>query len=171
MVTVKKRRFTPTSYKLMNVSDGRIFEDEGWTLSDPQSKVPSLVRAVYDKKQITPNPKLPGLYRYADWLPIKRVLRKAGAPVTYKSEGLAAHLGLENLYITFSGYNPEIGAEMKTCSFKETEAYSVLARMDKDSDGILIVQSAGNTARAFAQVCSDNDIPVVICIPEDSSQD
>lgn len=171
MVTVKKRRFTPTSYKLMNVSDGRIFEDEGWTLSDPQSKVPSLVRAVYDKKQITPNPKLPGLYRYADWLPIKRVLRKAGTPVTYKSEGLAAHLGLENLYITFSGYNPEIGAEMKTCSFKETEAYSVLARMDNDNDGILIVQSAGNTARAFAQVCSDNDIPVVICIPEDSSHD
>ncbi len=60
---------------------------------------------------------------------------------------------------------------MKTCSFKETEAYSVLARMEKDSDGVLIVQSAGNTARAFAQVCSDNDIPVVICIPEDSKHD
>jgi len=33
------------------------------------------------------------------------------------------------------------------------------------------VQSAGNTARAFAQVCSDNNIPVVICIPEDCKHD
>lgn len=166
-----RRRFKPTSYKLMNVADGRIFEDEGWTLSDPQSATPSLVRAVYENKEFAPNPKLPGLYRYADWLPVKRVLRNAGMPVTYKSEGLAAHLGLENLYITFSGYRPDLGAEMETCSFKETEAYSVLARMDEAQDGVLIVQSAGNTARAFAKVCSDNDIPVVICIPEDSKHD
>ena len=165
------KRFKPTSYKLMNVADGRIFEDEGWTLADPQSSTPSLVRAVYENKKFNPRRSLQGLYRYADWLPIRRVLKKSSAPVTYKSEGLANFLGLENLYITFSGYNPEIGAEMKTCSFKETEAYSVLARMDRKEDNILIVQSAGNTARAFAKVCSDNDIPVVICIPEDSKHD
>ena len=164
-------RFKPTSYKLMNVADGRVFDDQGWTLSDPQSSEPSLVRAIYDKRLFTPNDSLPGIYRYADWMPINRTLRKSCAPVTYKSEGLAAHLGLENLYITFSGYNPEIGAEMKTCSFKETEAYTVCARMSKDEKRVLIVQSAGNTARAFAQVCSDNNIPVVICIPEDSSHD
>ncbi|MBQ3916963.1 MAG: pyridoxal-phosphate dependent enzyme, partial [Bacteroidales bacterium] len=29
----------------------------------------------------------------------------------------------------------------------------------------------GNTARAFAQVCSDNGIPVVICIPQDNVHD
>ncbi len=45
--------------------------------------------------------------------------------MTYKSKGLAAHLGLENLWITFNGYYPAIGATMTTCSFKETEAYSV----------------------------------------------
>ena len=60
---------------------------------------------------------------------------------------------------------------MKTCSFKETEAYSVLARMDSSEKRTLIVQSAGNTARAFAQVCSDNNIPVVICVPLDSIHD
>ena len=31
-----------------------------------------------------------------------------------------------------------------------------------------MVQSAGNTARAFAQVCSDNGIPLVVCIPKDN---
>ncbi len=164
-------KFNPTKYKLMNVADGRLFEDRGWTLADPESKTASLVRAVYENKQFTPREDLPGLYRYAEWLPIKRILKKSCAPVTYHSKGLGKHLGLDNLYITFSGYNPKIGAEFQTCSFKETEAFSVCARMDKKEDRILVVQSAGNTARAFAQVCSDNNIPIVICIPLDSQHD
>jgi cysteate synthase len=32
----------------------------------------------------------------------------------------------------------------------------------------MVVASAGNTARAFAKVCSENKIPVLICIPEDN---
>lgn len=164
-------RFKGTEYKLENVKTGRIFEDEGWTLADPQCSDPSLVRAVYSNRKFTPREDLDGLYRYADWMPINRTLRRSSAPVTYKSTGLARFLGLENLYITFSGYNPKIGAKMKTCSFKETEAFTVLARMNRKEKRVLIVQSAGNTARAFAQVCSDNRIPVVICIPEDSKHD
>ena len=104
-------------------------------------------------------------------MPIKRILKNSCAPVTYKSRGLAKELGMKNLYITFSGYHPKIGAKMTTCSFKETEAYSVCARMPKGEKRILVVQSAGNTARAFAKVCSDNGIPVVICIPVDNMHD
>lgn len=163
--------FKPTNYQLMNVSTGRIFEDSGWDLADPQSGKPSLLRAVYADSSFSPDDELEGLYRYASWLPIKRTLKNSHAPVTYKSEGLAGFLGMENLYITFSGYWPKIGAGMQTCSFKETEAFSVCARLPEDSDRILVVQSAGNTARAFAQVCSDNNIPIVICIPEDSKKD
>lgn len=164
-------RAKATRFHLENVLNGREFEDKGWTLSDPLGKEPSLVRAVYENKKFTPREDLDGIYRYAEWMPIKRVLRKSCAPVTYKSKGLAKFLGLENLYITFSGWYPKIGAKMKTCSFKETEAYSILARMDKKEKRTLIVQSAGNTARTFAQVCSDNRIPVVICIPQDSQHD
>ena len=163
--------FKPTNYKLMNVSTGRVFEDEGWTMADPQSDRPSLVRAIYENKKFTPREDLKGLYRYAEWLPIQRVLKNSHAPVTYKSKGLAQELGLENLYITFSGFWPKIGAKMQTCAFKETEAYSVLARLPKNGKRILIVQSAGNTARAFAQVCSDNNIPIAVCIPLDCIQD
>ena len=155
----------------MNVATGRVFEDRGWDLADPQGGSPSLVRAVYAQKQFTPRNDLNGLYRYAEWMPIRRTLKHSCAPVTYKSKGLAKHLGLNNLYITFSGWNPKIGAKMQTCSFKETEAFSVCARMDKKEERVLVVQSAGNTARAFAQVCSDNDIPVVICIPQDNIHD
>ncbi len=40
--------------------------------------------------------------------------------------------------------------------------------MDENADKILVVASAGNTARAFARVCSDNDIPLLLCVPEDN---
>lgn len=163
--------FKPTKYKLVNVGTGRVFEDEGWTIADPEATSPSLVRAVYENTKFTPREDLKGLYRYAEWLPIVRTLKHSHAPVTYKSKGLASVLGMENLYITFSGYCPRIGARMETCSFKETEAYSVCARLPKKNKRILVVQSAGNTARAFAKVCSDNNIPIVICVPLDNFSD
>ena len=164
-------KFKPTDYRLVNVGTGKEFEDAGCSLADPQAPSPSLVRAVYENEKFTPRDDLKGLYRYAEWLPVRRTLRNSHAPVTYKSKGLADLLGMENLYITLSGYVPKRGARMETCSFKETEAFSILARMDRKENKVLIVQSAGNTARAFAQVCSDNDIPVVICIPQDNLHD
>lgn len=155
----------------MNVKTGRVFKDSGWDLKDPESEENSLVRAVYANKKFTPREDLKGLYRYAEWMPIQRVLRRSHAPVTYKSKGLASFLGLENLYITFSGFSRKLGAKMETCSFKETEAFGVCSRMSKKEKRILVVESAGNTARAFARVCSDNNIPVVICVPEDNFSD
>lgn len=155
----------PTDYKLLTVATGEIKEDTGWKLTDSSCNRPSLLRAVYSKKKIDFKGEEYGFYKYADWLPINTMLKNSAAPVTYKSEGLAKALKLENLYITFSGYWPEKGAKMTTCSFKETEAYSVCARLPKDHGKILVVASAGNTARAFARVCSDNAIPIVIAIP------
>ena len=161
-------KFNPTKYSLVCCADGRSFQDKGWSLAHPECKKPSLVRAEYEQKKFTPRNDLKGLYRYADWLPISRTLKGSCAPVTYKSEALAAELGLENLYITFSGWWPKKGAYMETCSFKETEAYSVCGRLPEDSGKVLVVASAGNTARAFAKVCSDNGIPLLLSIPEDN---
>lgn len=160
--------FKPTDYTLVCCADGHRFEDAGWSLTDPQCACPSLVRAEYENKQYEPREDLDGFYRYADWLPVQRTLKGSAAPVTYKSKALASELGLENLYVTFSGWWPKIGAKMTTCSFKETEAYSVCGRLGADNKRILVVASAGNTARAFAKVCSDNNIPLLISIPEDN---
>lgn len=160
--------FNPTKYDLLCCSTGHRFEDSGWTLADPECNCPSLVRADYENKKFNPRTDLDGFYRYADWLPIRRTLENSCPPITYKSEALAAHLDLNNLYVTFSGYFPKIGARMETCSFKETEAYSVCARLPEDNDRVMVVASAGNTARAFAKVCSDNNIPLLISIPEDN---
>ena len=152
----------------MNVATGRHFEDTGWLLDDPLAEKPSLIRAVYEKKQIHLKEDSYGLYKFADWLPISRFLQGSCAPVTYKSKGLAQYLNLKNLYICFSGYYPKIGANMTTCSFKETEAYSVCGRITPEKEGVMVVASAGNTARAFAKVCSDNQIPLLLCVPEDN---
>ncbi|MBP3356293.1 MAG: cysteate synthase [Rikenellaceae bacterium] len=161
-------QFTPTEYTLLCVASGRRFQDEGWTLDDCECEGPSLVRAEYASKQLNVKSDSEGLYKFRDWMPVKRMLQGSSAPVTYKSRGLAAELGLENLYITFNGYNPAVGAAMTTCSFKETEAYTVCARTCEGEKRVLVVASAGNTARAFAKVCSDNDIPLLLSVPEDN---
>lgn len=160
--------FTSTEYKLVCVATGEEFEDNGWTLDYAGYDKPSLIRAAYAKKQLTVYEGDCGLYKFRDWLPMKRMLKCSSSPVTYKSKGLAKALGLDNLYITFNGWFPEVGATMPTCSFKETEAYSVCARTDENNDKILTVASAGNTARAFAKVCSDNNIKLLLAIPADN---
>jgi cysteate synthase len=161
-------QFAKTNYQLQSVKTGDIFTDTGWTLDAPGETEPSLIRAIYEKKQITSGPESMGIYRFSDWLPVGRMLNGSSAPVTFKSYGLAKKLGIENLWITFSGWWPEKGANFKTCSFKETEAYSVCGRMTPEMNKVLVVASAGNTARAFAKVCSDNQIPLLLCVPEDN---
>lgn len=151
----------------MTVATGRMFDDAGWTLNDAECKTPSLVRTIYSKKQIEFGPDSAGIYKFEDWLPTSRRLKGSAPTVTYKSEGLAKLLGLSNLYIAFSGWWPEKGALMQTCTFKETEAFSVCARLAADCDRTLVVSSAGNTARAFARVCSENNIPLVLTVPYD----
>lgn len=160
--------FKPTKYTLTCVATGREFEDTGWILDDREYRSPSLVRAKYEKRELEVKPDSYGFYKFCDWLPVKRMLQGSSAPVTYKSEALAKHLGLSNLWITLSGYSPSKGVKMTTCSFKETEAYSVCARMDEHEERVLVVASAGNTARAFAKVCSDNNIKLLLAVPHDN---
>ena len=162
------KNFKATAYTLQCVATGHEFEDSGWILEDRQSEGPSLVRAIYQQKKLTLRGDDYGFYKFCDWLPVKRLLKGSAAPVTYRSQGLAKHLGLENLYITINGYSPAHGAAMTTCSFKETEAYSVCGRMAEDEKRIIVVASAGNTARAFAKVCSENNIPLLLSVPADN---
>ena len=159
--------FYPTEYTLRCVATGEEFKDEGWSLDYPTCSKPSLIRTQYAQKQLRLHDDN-GLYRYRDWLPVRRLLHCNANHTTYKSEHLARVLGLENLYITFSGYLPERGATMTTCSFKECEAYGVCARISENEERVLVVASAGNSARAFAKVCSENNIKLLLVVPEDN---
>jgi len=161
-------RFAKTKYSLKSLCCGECFQDKNWELNCPNNDEASLIRTVYKHKQLVVDETQPGLYKFASWLPICKKLKGSGSPVTYKSIGLANELGLTNLYITFNGYWPEKGAMMQTGTFKECEAYSVCARTIGNTEGVMVVASAGNTARAFAKVCSENKIPVLICVPKDN---
>lgn len=155
-----------TEYMLQSMNTGKRYSETGWMLDDPEDSTPCLLRSVYNETRFMQK-EADGLYKYSGWLPTHGYLEGSAAPVTYKSEGLASILSLTNLWITFNGYWPEKGALMKTCSFKETEAYSVCSRLKGHVGNTLVVASAGNTARAFAKVCSENNIPLVLCVPHD----
>ncbi len=157
-----------TTYQLQSLASGATFNDSGWLLDAPDEPTPTLIRAIYPNRQLHLKDEALGIYKFSDWLPVNRFLKGSSSPVTVKSDSLSRMLGLENLYITFSGYWPEQGNLMPTCSFKELEAYTVCARLDTSNKKVIVVASAGNTARAFARVCSDNDIPLLLCVPEDN---
>ena len=155
-----------TKRRLVCLATGSAFDDDG--LRNEEEGVASLLRAEYAEEQFVVKQDAPGLYRYANWLPIDRYLSGSGTPVSFYTEGLAARLKIKRLVVTFSGYWPERGAFMRTGSFKECEAYSVCARFPygAGSGNRLVIASAGNTARAFYRAANENNVPLLIVIPE-----
>ncbi|WFN34221.1 cysteate synthase [Methanogenium sp. S4BF] len=146
---------------------GRIIPDR-YTNNCPAGCT-GLIRAYYQKRHLQIQSYL-GIFRYSEWLPVESHLPSDAGPVTYKSEALARELGLSNLYIGFSGYWPERGAHIESCSFKELEALPTTVRMREKGHGILQISSAGNTGRAFCQVSALSGAPVVVVVPESSAE-
>jgi cysteate synthase len=140
--------------------------ERGFTLANPSASRPALLRAVYDDPRFAPRSGEPGIFRYRAWLPVRRSLGGAGGAVARRSDSLARHLGMDALWLIFSGYRPEIGATLETCSFKELEALSVLARIPEGESRSLVVASAGNTGRSFLQVASRYGFRVTVVVPE-----
>ncbi len=155
-------------YHLSCLGCGRSLEDSssGFLLDCADHHAPALLRAEYACGDFEVHPEEPGIFRYRSWLPIRRALPDAGRPVVFPSRSLGPHLGLENLFIAFSGYWPERGAFLTTCSFKELEALAVCGRLPAGSEHCLVVASAGNTGRAFLQIASQQEIPAVVVVPE-----
>lgn len=154
-------------YTLRCVGCGKRFAEteQGFLLGCDASHEPALLRADY-AAALTIRPEHSGIFRYSDWLPVRRVLPKASAPVVFRSEALGRRLGLENLVVAFSGYWPERGAVMEACTFKELEALPICARIPPRENRTLVVSSAGNTGRSFLQVASANAVPVLVVVPE-----
>lgn len=153
-------------YRLKCQICNRSYEDDSFLLECSDVHAPTLLVTDYENRRFEPDGNAEGIYRYRRWLPIVRTLKCPGRTVTYQSEKLCRLTGLPNLWIAFNGYWPEKEAWLETATFKELEAYSVLARIPKKQNGILVVASAGNTAAAFARACSLNSIPCLIIVPE-----
>jgi cysteate synthase len=125
----------------------------------------SFLRADYFEKRLELRNQ-PGIGRFHSWLPIQEELTTDAGPITYKSEAFARELGLSNLYIGFSGYWPEKEAFIKTCSFKELEAYPTMQLLKETGGKAIVLASAGNTGRAFAHVSALTGTDVYIVVPD-----
>lgn len=152
-------------YKLKCQVCGEKIDDDGFILECPNEHEPGLLITEYFAREFEPNKASKGISRYQSWLPIIRDFSSAASTATYQNDKLSGNLGLPNLWIVFNGYWPEKGATLETATFKELEAYSVLSRMPKEHSGVLVVASAGNTAGAFAHICSQNKVPCLIVVP------
>jgi cysteate synthase len=151
------------NYLLRCLEGNEVLKDE-YTLNCPAGHA-SLLRTEYVQKQLQIR-NFPGIFRFFDWLPIVHTLPIDSGPVCYRSEGLSRELRLPNLFIGFNGYWPEKGANIATCSFKELEALPTVVRQKERHPGVLVIASAGNTARAFLQVSALTGTPVVVVVPE-----
>jgi cysteate synthase len=138
---------------------------DNYTLSCPCN---SLIRTKYYAKRLTLRG-LPGMWKFYDWLPTEGHTESGGATVTYRSESLARELGID-LHVAFNGYWPEIGADMKTCSFKELEAPPTIVRAREHGGRAMVLASAGNTARAFAYLSTLTGFPLIIVVPEKNAE-
>jgi cysteate synthase len=141
------------------------FDDDGFILDCARDHPTALLVTEYSRKKFEPQIDRQGIYRYRHWLPVLRELAGAGATVTYQSEKLSRLTGLPHLWIAFNGYWPEKGATLETATFKQLEAYAVIPRIPEGNKDVLVVASAGNTAAAFAHVCSEAQLPCLIIIP------
>ncbi|MGX7824539.1 cysteate synthase [Actinokineospora sp. 24-640] len=139
-------------------------DDDGLMLSCPRPHEPALLATEYTQPSLRPRTDEPGLFRYRDWLPVRRTLPEAAHSVVYRSEALGKVLGLRELWVAFSGYWPERGATLPTGTFKDLEAYTVLGRLPERTP-TLVIASAGNTAAAFGRICSRYRVPCLIIVP------
>ncbi len=141
--------------------------EERYTLSCPNGHR-GLLRASYKAKQLTVGPE-DNVFRFKDWLPVSRTFPTRAGPVAFRSEGLSKELGLRDLWVGFTGYYPERNAYAVSGSFKELEALPTYARLSDFSEDSVVIASAGNTARAFAEVGNDIGRRCVVVVPESAA--
>lgn len=150
-------------YELVCLEDGEVVEEK-YSLSCGKGHK-GLLRTRYKAEQLNVRD-CEGVFKFYDWLPVRSTLETESSPIAFRSERLSKELGLENLWVGFTGYYPERGGKVKSCTFKEMEALPTYARLRDCGGGTVIVASAGNTARAFAQTANDIGNDCVIVVPE-----
>lgn len=152
-------------YVLVCAACKRIYADDGLRLHCDEAHEPALLQTRYSPGRIAIDERSVGLARFSSLLPRRYdPLPQVAYSATYRSKVLAQELGLDELWIAFSGYWPERGAYAPTATFKDVEAAAITARFAREKR-IMVTASAGNTAAALALACHDAELPVRIVTP------
>lgn len=125
----------------------------------------SLLRTCFSERRFRAAPE-PGMFKFHSWLPCQEVVPTSAGTVVHPCERLGEVLGLSRLFCAFGGYWPEIGALNMTGTFKDLEAAPTLQSFSERGRTALVVASAGNTARAFANAARRSRLKLFIVIPE-----
>ncbi len=147
------------------MSCGRVIEDNyNFSCS---CRNPSFLRTNYSKTKFNPTNENT-LWRFKNWLPVNNPPTKSddGKTVVYKSKGLCKELGLKQLYIAFNGYWPEKEAKIFTGTFKGLEAPPTIIRAKEKGIKEILIATAGNTGRAFAEATVNHNFDIVIVAPQ-----
>ena len=185
-------------YSLNCSKCGKIYDDSKqgeWRLScDNEKNDPNHGKALLvsfypnQNKEFSLNSKKPKqkLSDFSSFLPIREEYKNipidTSAPICFKSVNFGEkYLGLNNLWISFSGYFDNREYYLSSCTFKELEATSIFSRIfsksSLDKKRTVVVSSAGNTARAFAHIFSkkvsmneklSENVNLIIVVPEKS---
>lgn len=125
----------------------------------------SLLRTQYEEKSFRP---IDGdsIFKFLHWLPCQKGIETTVGPIVYQCEGFGQRLRLKNLFCAFNGYWPERGAGNPTGTFKDFEALPTLLTLQERGKRQLVLASAGNTGRAFANAARLVDVTVYIVVPE-----
>ncbi|WP_322860348.1 cysteate synthase [Mycobacterium europaeum] len=154
------------SYELVCTACGKAYDDDGYRLRCDGEHEDAMLTTRYSTGRFVQNGQASGLAKYAAWLPLNSdLLDNAQSCIVFRSEALARELGMENLWIAFSGYWPERGIQFATGTFKELEANVLIARLPPSSPP-MVIASVGNTAAALARISSLAERPCVVVIPE-----
>ncbi len=107
-----------------------------------------------------PRPRL--MDRYADFLPLTdrtpRISLGEGATPLVRTCNLAAHLGIDELYLKFEGTNP-------TGSFKDRGMVVAVAKAIEEGAASIVCASTGNTSASAAAYGAAAGLEVVVLLP------
>lgn len=161
-------------YTLKCTGCGREEHQDHHQVKCPDCGSSALLRAVYraDWNDIRTAPGS-SLWDFAGWLPVRNPPEhwKKIETGCFRSEWLGHELGLDRLWIIFSGYWPERGANLVSLSFKQLDAETSAVRIDERDGRVQIASSAGNLGLAIAQRSISRAIPAVVLVPYSSVGD
>ncbi|WP_327069935.1 cysteate synthase [Kitasatospora sp. NBC_01302] len=152
-------------YAVVCVECGTRSADDGLITSCRGCADAALLRTDYRAAALPVSAGASGIFRYREWLPVAREIPGSSLPSVHRCQNLGAALGLTDLWVAFNGYWPERGSHLVSGTFKELEAFTVLARTPEDA-GVMVVASAGNTAASFALAADQVDLPCVLVVPD-----
>lgn len=151
------------AYRLRCCGCGRDYHDDGYRLDCDDCGSTAILKSEFDEPRFRPRA-APGPFRYADWLPHIRPVESPNLTSAFPAPEIGRALGLNDLWLAFTGYWPERDCHAESFTFKELEAVAVLGRLPEDARPLAIA-SAGNTASAFALLCTRLEVPCLIGIP------